>query len=107
MMKEGIGLKDQFIHGKHRSRDPDECHLRHTEGGRHCDFSEMEAKAGRDIQIRIGVMHVMKSPKERNTMIGHMPPIKSQIHQQESQNKFNYRRNSCQVNKSKWFLRAP
>src|ERR1041385_3970672 len=107
MVEKGIRLKGQLISCKNLCGHADDQHLRYAKRRRHGYFSEMESKAGGNIQIRVGVMHVMKAPKEGNTMICDMPPKKAEIHQQEGENKFHSGRNLYQVNEPKRLLHTP
>ena len=76
MVEECVGLKNQFVNGKCWHRDPDEQHLDDTKSRGHCDFAEMKTKSGRDIEVGIDVVHIMKAPEKPNAVICEMPPIK-------------------------------
>ena len=53
-------------------------------GDRKKHFTKMKPGSSAHIHVEIGVMDVMKPPKERDPVIGPMPPPVSVVHQDES-----------------------
>ena len=62
VVKQRVGLKQQFVTQKHPRRQTDETDLYHTEPGRERHLSKMEPEGRRDVEIGVDVMDVMKSP---------------------------------------------
>src|SRR5438067_1128877 len=60
-----------------------------------------------NIQIRINVMHVVKAPKKRDSMISEMPVVKRQIHQQKAHHKFEPHRKCDDMDQTKGSVRRP
>src|SRR5438552_5748061 len=83
MMKECRDLECDEEHDQHYWPDAKEHHRERKKANRENHFAEMESRSSTDVEIKIGVMHVMKSPEERNHMIRPMPPPVGIIHQQE------------------------
>ena len=83
MMKECRSFECDKEHKEHYRGDAEDhyCDRKETDGKNH--FAEMESRGGADVEIEIGVMHVMKSPEERHHVIGPMPPPIGVIHQQK------------------------
>src|SRR4030095_11067417 len=46
-------------------------------------LAKMESRGGGYVEIKIGMMHVMKSPEERHHVVGPVPPPVGVIHQQK------------------------
>src|SRR5437588_11343201 len=84
MVKKHLRLKRKLIDGKGQRRNTDEAYLDNVEPARERDLAEVKAKSGRNVQLGIGMVHVMKAPQERRPMVGEMPVIESEVHQQET-----------------------
>ena len=80
VVKEHLNLKNELIDSKCPRRRADETHLKKTENDRERDLTEMEAEGGGNIQIRIGVMDIVKTPEKRHSMVSQVPIIERQIH---------------------------
>ena len=82
-MEEDRGFqRDEEDHQHHRSDAEDHhCYRKKSDGKNH--LAKMESRGGAYIKIEIRVMHIMKSPEERNHVVGPMPPPVSVIHQQK------------------------
>src|SRR6266478_1678236 len=106
-MEKCVGLKNQFVNGKCRHRDPDEEYLHDTKSCRHAYLAKMKAKSGRDIEVRIYVVHIMKAPEKSDAVIGEVPPIKCQVHQQERYDEPQRPRQRDQMNQAERLLRRP
>src|SRR6266513_770064 len=61
--------------------EQDRCQREKTDGKNH--FAEVKSRGGAHIEIEIGVMHVMKSPKDRDHVHGPVPPPVGVVHQKE------------------------
>src|SRR5437588_13076538 len=85
MVKKHLRLKRKLIDGKGQRRNTDETYLDNIEPARKRDLAEVKAKSSRNIQRGIGMMNIMKPPEERCPMVGEMPVIESEIHQQETE----------------------
>src|SRR5438034_11550172 len=82
MVKESCSLECDKKHDQHYWADAEEdhCKRKKTDGKNH--FAEMESRGGAHIEVKIGMMHVMKTPEDRNHVIGPVPPPVAVIHQQ-------------------------
>jgi len=82
MMKKCVGLKHQFISHKGWHRNSNQRDLDNAEGGGHEDFAKVESEAGGDVEIRIKMVDVVKSPEKGNPMVGDMPPVEAEVEQE-------------------------
>src|SRR5438094_7396965 len=83
MMKKRRGLECDKKDYQHDGRDTKQRHRKREKADGKNHFAEMKSRGGADIEIEIGVMHVMKPPEDWDHMIGPMPPPVSVIHQQK------------------------
>src|SRR5260370_4967705 len=83
MMKEGGGLERDEENKEHHRRDSEERDSERKKSGREKHFAKMKARRRAYIEIQIGMMDIVKSPEEREHMIGPMPPPVSVIHEQK------------------------
>src|SRR5262249_48606726 len=83
VVKKRIGLENYFVERESRQRGANQEHLGDAEERREQDLAKMEAKPGRDIELRIDVVDVMKTPEKGNSMIKQVPIIEAQIEQQK------------------------
>src|ERR1700747_1732560 len=67
----------------------------------------MEAEGGRDIQIRIDVVDVVKAPEKSHPMVSHVPIVECEIHQQKTECELKRRRKGHEMDKSKPRSRRP
>src|SRR6266571_613441 len=83
MMKECCGLECDEEHDQHYRGDAEEHHCKRKKPDGKNHLAEMEPRGGADIEVEIRVMHIMKSPEERDHVISPMPPPVRIIHQQK------------------------
>src|SRR5713101_2751495 len=103
MVKKHLRLKRKLIDGKGPRRNTDETYLDDVEPARKRDLAEVKAKSSRNIQLGIGMMNIMKAPEKRSPMVGKMPVIESEIHQQETERQFQPGRQSYHMDKTERF----
>src|SRR5438094_6589219 len=86
MMKECRGLQCDEEHHQHHGGDAEDryCKREKSDGKKH--FAKMKSRDSAYVQIKIGVMHIMKPPEKRDHVVGPMPPPVSIIHQQKCRN---------------------
>ena len=82
-MKECFSLKRDEEHDQHYGRDPEDQDRKRKKADGKNHFAEMESRRGANVHVQIGVMHVMKSPEDRNHVIGPMPPPVGVIQKQK------------------------
>lgn len=87
MVEEYLGLKDQVVSRESPGRNPNQAHLHNAERSRGRNLAEVKPECSRDIEVRVDVMHVMKSPEKRHAMVRDMPVIKPQVHEEKAQRK--------------------
>src|SRR5215510_3927096 len=59
-------------------------HLSDSEACREKDFTEVKAECRRYVQITVNMMDVVKTPEERDFVIGAMPIVKAEIHEEKA-----------------------
>ena len=74
MMKERCGLEGNEEHDQHYRGDAEEHHCKRKKPDGKNHLAEMESRGGAHVEVKIGVMHVMKSPEKREHVIGPVPP---------------------------------
>ena len=57
---------------------------RKAAGHPHFAINENESPVEEHRDVRINVVHIMKAPEKPNAVICDVPPIKCQVHQEES-----------------------
>ena len=82
-MKERRGLECDEEHDKHYRRDTKERHRKGKKPDRKNHFAEMKSRCGCHIEVKIGMVHVMKPPEDWDHVVGPMPPPIGVIHQEE------------------------
>ena len=81
MMKKRGGFESNKENEQHHGRDTEEKNSQGEErDGKH-HFAKMESRGGGDIEIKVGVMDVMKAPEQRHHVIDVVPPPIGVIHQ--------------------------
>src|SRR5437763_16522747 len=85
MVKKHLSLKRKLVDGECPRRNTDETYLDNVEPARKRDLTEMKAEGSRNVQLGIGMMNIMKAPEKGNAMVGEMPVIERNKHQQETQ----------------------
>src|SRR6266849_11138716 len=74
MMKECCDLECDEEHDQHYRGDAEEHHYKRKKSDGKNHFAEVKSRGGAHVEVEIGVMHIMKSPEERDHVIGPMPP---------------------------------
>ena len=82
VLKERVRLKHELVDGNGQRRCADQQDLHDAKSRRQRNLAEMKAECTRHIEIRIDVMHHVKTPEERQSMIGQVPAIETQVQQQ-------------------------
>src|ERR1043166_9754079 len=100
-MKERVRLEDQFVNSKGPTGETDQAHLDDAKCSRHCHFAEMKSEAGGNIEIGIDVMHVVKTPEKWDAMIGDVPIIEGEVHQEKAERELERRRQRHQMDHAK------
>ena len=85
MVEERVRLENHFVNRKGPTGETDQAHLDDAKSGRHCHFAEVKPEAGGNVEIGIDVMDVVKTPEEGDTVIGDVPIIKSEVHQEKTE----------------------
>ncbi|HSZ76428.1 MAG TPA: hypothetical protein VK775_03465 [Chthoniobacterales bacterium] len=62
----------------------DETHLEKTENDRECDLTEMKAEGGGNIQVRVDMMDIVKTPEKWHPVVSQVPVVERQVHQQKT-----------------------
>src|SRR6266446_1908696 len=83
MMKERRGLECNKEDDQHYRRDAKDRDRKGKKSNRENHFAEMKSRCGCHIEVEIGVVHVMKAPKDWDHVVGPMPPPIGVIHQQK------------------------
>src|SRR5207249_7672465 len=84
MMKESRSLECDKEHDQHYWADAKEDHCKRKKADGKNHLAKMESRGGAHVEVKIGVMHVMKTPKNRHHVISPMPPPVGVIHRQKS-----------------------
>src|SRR4029077_9225833 len=85
MMKERCGLKRNEERDQHYWADAEEDHCKRKKGDGKNHFAKVESRGRTYIEIKIGVMHIMKSPEDRNHVISPVPPPVRVVHHEKRQ----------------------
>ena len=107
VVKEHFQLKGQLVNGKGPGRNADKTYLDHAKEARKCDLAKVKSKGRRDVQFRIGMVNVMKAPKKRRAVVGEMPVVKGQIHQQKTDNELEPAWEGKEMDKTEWLVSGP
>ena len=83
-MKESRSLECDKEHDQHYWADAKEDHCKRKKADGKNHLAKMESRGGAHVEVKIGVMHVMKTPKNRHHVISPMPPPVGVIHRQKS-----------------------
>src|ERR1700742_208716 len=94
MMKKCRGLQSDKERDQHNWRDAEHSHCEREKSNGKNHLAKVESRRGAYIEIEISVMHVMKSPEERNHVVRPMPPPIGIIHQQKRSDASNPKRQS-------------
>ena len=82
MMKESGGFERDEENKEHHRRDSEDRDSERKKSDREKHFAKMKARGRAYIEIQIGMVDIVKSPEEREHMIGPMPPPVGIIHEQ-------------------------
>src|SRR5437899_7572830 len=74
MMKESGGFERDEENNEHHRRDSEERDSERKKSDREKHLTKMKTRGRAYIEIEIGMMDIVKSPEEREHMIGPMPP---------------------------------
>ena len=107
MVKEHLRLKGQLVNCKGPRRDADKRYLNHAKGARECDLAKMKSKSRRDVQFWVSMVNVVKAPEERCAVVGEMPVVEGQVHEQKTSGQLKPRWKSEKVDKTKRSVSGP
>jgi hypothetical protein len=83
MMKKCCYFEAQEKNQQHDRRDPESHDGQREESNGKNHFAEMKSCRSAHIEVEVGVVHIVKPPKERDHMVGPMPPPICVIHEQK------------------------
>ena len=83
MMKKCCCFQAQEKNKQHERRDPESHDGQREESNGKNHFAEMKSRCRAHIEVEIGMVDVMEPPKERDHMVGPMPPPIGVIHEQK------------------------
>src|SRR5207249_3524496 len=86
VMEERVCVEGYFVNAERPAGEPNEADLCDAKSGRHRDFTKMKPKAGGNIEVRVDVVDVVKTPEKRHTVIGDVPIVKSKVHEEKAEN---------------------
>jgi hypothetical protein len=78
VVKKHLNLKNELIDGECPRRRADETHLEKTENDRERDLTEVEAEGGGNVQVRVDMMDIVKTPEKWHTVVSQMPVVERQ-----------------------------
>src|SRR6266567_6807878 len=83
MMKKCCHFEAQKKNEQHDRRDPEshDCQREEANGKNH--FAEMKSRCRAHIEVEVGMVHIVEPPKERDHMVGPMPPPVCVVHEQK------------------------
>src|SRR5436309_3264613 len=84
MMKECRSLECNEEHDEHQRCNAEEQHCKRKKSGGKNHFAKVKSSGGAHVEIKVGVMHVMKTPEDRHHVIRPMPPPVDVIHHEKS-----------------------
>ena len=84
VVKEHLNLKNELIDCECPRRRADETHLEKTENDRERDLTEMEAEGGGNIQVRVDMMDIVKTPEKWHPVVSQVPVVERQVQQQKT-----------------------
>src|SRR5436190_16068384 len=83
MMKQGRGFECDKEHDQHYRPDSEDGYRKRKKPDRKKHFAEMKSCGRGYIEVKISMVHVMKSPEDWHHVIGPVPPPVGVIHQQK------------------------
>src|SRR5438477_12164444 len=83
MMKECCHFEAKEKNEQHDRRDPesDDGQCEESNGKNH--FAEMKSSCRAHIEVEVGMVHIVEPPKERDHVVGPMPPPIGVVHEQK------------------------
>jgi len=88
-MKEHFQLKGDLIDRIGPCRNANKTNLDNGKDARERDLAKVKSESSRDIQLRINMVNIVKTPKKRNSMVGNVPIVKGEIHEQKTHDQLN------------------
>jgi len=92
MMKKCRGFQGDEERDQHAWSDAEHRHCEREKSNGKDHLAKVESRGSAYIEIKIGVMHVMKPPEDWNHVVRPMPPPVGVIHQQEGSDSSNPKR---------------
>src|ERR1700756_3460937 len=83
MMKKDRSFECDEEDREHYGSDAEDHYRERKKTDRQNHFAKMESRGSAYVEIQIGVMHVVKSPEERDHVHGPVPPPVGVIHQEK------------------------
>ena len=107
VVKEHLRLKRQLVNCKGPRRDPDKTYLDHAKGARECDLAKMKSESRRDVQFWVSMVNVVKAPEKWRAVVGEMPVVEGQIHEQKTSGQLKPRWKGEKMDKTKRSVNGP
>ena len=107
VVKKHLQLKGQLVNCKGPRRNADKTYLDHAKDARKGNLAKMKSDSRRDVQFWVDMMNVMKAPEKRRAVVGEMPVVEGQVHQQKTSGQFKPRWKSEKVDKTKGPVSGP
>jgi hypothetical protein len=107
VVKEHLRLKGQLVNGKGPWRNADKTYLDYAKETRKGYLAKMKSKGRRDVQFWVSMVNVMKAPKKRRAVVGEMPVVEGQVHEDKAGNELKPCWKGKKVNKTEWSVVGP
>ena len=107
MVKEHLRLKDQLVDREGPGRNADKTYLDHPKDAREPDLAKMKSESRRNVQLWVGVVNVVKAPEKRCAVIGEVPVVEGQIHEQKTGRQLKPSWKGEKVDKTKGLVSGP
>src|SRR5947208_17070338 len=83
MMKKCRHFEAQEKNEQHDTRDSESHDGQRKESNGKNHFAEMKSRRRAHVEVEVGMVHIVKTPKQRDHMVGPMPPPICVIHEQK------------------------
>src|SRR3954469_10117765 len=83
MVKHRRGFEHNLEHEIDQRRDPGQDHDQNPERDRKQNLAEMKSRRRSHIEVEIGMVDVMETPKEWQSMIRPVPPVIRPTHEEK------------------------
>ena len=83
VMEQRAELERDLIDEIGKDRRSDDDHLYGAKARRKCHLHEVKPERRGNIEVGIDMVDIVKSPQERNAVIGHMPVVEAEIQQKK------------------------